>query len=100
MFHLNLFSNGQSPWTLTLAMRDPAAALRGADPAAARLLMTAALCHQMDALAPGAVERFLARLTNELVFGEAVRALLADLETPARLHARRDSVQPGEIRRL
>jgi tRNA nucleotidyltransferase (CCA-adding enzyme) len=104
-------ADGATPWALTLAMLDRAAALRSGDEAADRVLMTAALCHRMAAACgePGpadaaphlaAAERFLARLTREAGLVEAVLALLAVLELPAALYARREAVQAGEIRRL
>jgi tRNA nucleotidyltransferase (CCA-adding enzyme) len=102
---------GASPWELTLAMLDRAAPLReglDAGPGGeARVLMTAALCHQMDgdpqaepARRLAAAEGFLGRLTNEHAFVAAVLALLGELDTPQRLFERREAVQPGEIRRL
>jgi tRNA nucleotidyltransferase (CCA-adding enzyme) len=102
---------GQSPWTFTLAMLDRAAALRSGEAAQDRVLMTAALCHRMGGPAEGAADaglagreaivgQFLARLTNEAAFVQAVLTVLADLETPQRLYERRADVRPGEIRRL
>jgi len=103
---------GTSPWELTLAMLDCAAALREGPDDEPRVLMTAALCHQMDANGkpePDAVAgaqghtataRFLARLTNEQAFVEAVLGLLSDLETPRQFYERRDAIMPGDIRRL
>lgn len=94
----------QGPWGRTLAMLDRAAALRSGDEAADRVLMVAALCHALDGdgggAPDGAVQRFLERLTNERGLVDAVLRLLAELETPERLYARREGVQPGEIRRL
>ncbi len=104
-------AGGATPWALTLAMLDRAALLRSGDAEPDRLLMTAALCHQLGASTAGApeegvparlaaTEAFLARLTNEHAFVAAVRALLLELETPQRLFERRAGVQPGEIRRM
>ena len=101
----------ETPWALTLAMLDRAALLRSGEAEPDRLLMTAALCHQLGVPAGGgpgdgmparlaATQAFLGRLTNERAFVAAVAALLGELETPQRLFERRAEVQPGEIRRL
>ena len=110
-----------TPWRLTLAMTDRAAALRTGEGKEDLVLMTAALCHRMapaleapprDAPAESPSPEtqamsFLGRLTNESGFLVAVSALLADLETTQRLHDQYGPAPgessagcPGEIRRL
>jgi tRNA nucleotidyltransferase (CCA-adding enzyme) len=102
---------GPTPWSLTLAMLDRAALLRQGHSLETRVLMTAALCHQINgaglagepAGAPGAeqpVESFLARLTNEAGFVRAVLTLIAELDTPQRWYGQREQVTDGEVRRL
>lgn len=88
------------PWGRTLAMLDCAATLRTGNAEEDRVLMVAALCHALEGESEHAVETFLARLTNERALVDAVLALLAELETPERLYARRGEVHAGEIRRL
>ena len=103
----NLATEGRTPWTLTQAMLDRAAALRVAESWQDLVMMTAALCHRMEEAIPEgacgtgtAVAAFLSRLTNESAFIAAVQTLIAELPTPQRLYEGRDRGAPGTIRRM
>lgn len=94
-----------SPWEGTLAMLDHAAGFCIGDEILDLVLMTAALCHRMDAHLEGKLSlhqarAFMARLTNEKQIPEGVVALLSDLETPCRLFGSDAPVAPGTLRRL